>query len=69
MTCLSVLIGTFATTARGGRLGQLGELGPDEGCAEQGVRVGVDDQLRPAVEAVAEDGEIGDRFGVARWSS
>ena len=49
-----------------GRLGEFGELGSDEGCAEQGVRVGVDDQFRPSVESVAEDGEVGYGFRVTR---
>ena len=37
----------------GRRLDQFGELWPDEGCAQQCVGIGVDDEFRPSIEAVA----------------
>ena len=56
----------FGDDSECGRLGEFGELGSDEGCAEQGVGVCVDDQFRPGVEAVPEDGEVGYGFRVTR---
>ena len=37
----------------GGRLGYFGELRPNEGCAQQCVRIGVDYKFRRSIEAIA----------------
>ena len=37
----------------GGRLDYFGELWPNEGCAQQCVRIGVDYKFRSSIEAIA----------------
>ena len=43
----------LSDNGEGGRLNYFGELWPNEGCAQQRVRTGVDYKFRPTIEAIA----------------